>query len=477
MRRIEFISRLIGYLKSEFCNSLIIDFNRKGMQMNENGIGLARKILLPLGLALSLVFTGVLTMKAAVNPALGVNVKNYGAKGDGKHDDTAAFQKAMMVVSKQGGGIVYVPTGNYRILGNLNVPEDVTLKGTWIAPPNITMPKAPPTALPAPLPKHGSVLLAYAGSGKPDGTSFITLNRNSMLDGISVYYPNQSVTNPIPYPWCVHGNGDNCTIRNVLLINPYQGVDFGTTPAGRHFIDGLYGQPLFKGLFIDKCFDVGRVENVHFWPFWSTDPAIMRWTSLHGTAFIIGRTDWEYMMNCFAICYKVGYHFVQIKDGPGNVVLTQCGADEGADGTDTTPVVVDNCQGHAGISFVNGQFMGATEVQVMDSNTGPVKFTACGFWGMPNSNSVAKLAGTGNVTFEGCHFISWGHPDAQSPAIDAACQGITITSCDFMDAGKVQVRLENGCSSAIIVANRLRGGVNIENPGNVKAQIGLNSEQ
>jgi hypothetical protein len=92
---------------------------------------------------------------------------------------------------------------------------------------------------------------------------------------------------------------------------------------------------------------------------------------------------------------------------------------------------------------------------------------------MPNSSSVAKLAGTGNVTFEGCHFINWGH----APAIDAACQGITITSCDFMDAGSVQVRLENGCSSAIIVANRLRGGVNIDNPGNVKAQIGLNSEQ
>jgi hypothetical protein len=179
---------------------IIIDFNRKGMQMNENRIGLARTILLPLGLTMSLVLAGALTMKAAVNPALGVNVKNYGAKGDGKHDDTAAFQRAMMAVSKQGGGIVYVPAGNYRILGDLNVPEDVILKGDWIAPPNITMPTAPPTTLPEPLPRHGSILLAYAGSGKADGTPFITLNRNAMLDGISVYYPNQSVTNPIPYP-------------------------------------------------------------------------------------------------------------------------------------------------------------------------------------------------------------------------------------------------------------------------------------
>jgi hypothetical protein len=404
------------------------------------------------------------TSNAATNPVLGVNVRNYGAKGDGKHDDTAAFAKAMAAVSHQGGGRLYIPTGNYKISGHLDVPENVVLQGVWVAPTARTQ-------------MHGSTLLAYEGKGKAEGAPFITLHQNSTLHGITIFYPEQTQPIPTPYPWCIHANGDNCTLRDVLLVNPYQGVDFGTEPSGRHFIDGLYGQPLFKGLFIDKCFDVGRVNNVHFWPFWSTDANLMKWTSEHGTAFIIAKTDWEYMMNCFCICYKVGYHFMSLKDGPGNVVLTQCGADEGANGTVTTPVIVDNCQGHSGISFVNGQFMGTTGIVIAPTNTGPVKFTACGFWGMPNCDNAAQLAGSGNVTFEGCHFITWAMTNAASPAIDADCQGITITSCDFMNAGKTQVRIGSDCKSAIIVANRLRGGEHIENPSGMKAQIGLNSDQ
>jgi len=107
---------------------------------------------------------------------------------------------------------------------------------------------------------------------------------------------------------------------NVQLINPYKAVDFGTQPAGRHYINGLYAHPLKIGLFIDKCYDVGRVENVHFWPFWGEK--YMKWTLENGTAFIIGRTDWEYMSNCFAISYKVGFQFVDGPDGPGNALLT-----------------------------------------------------------------------------------------------------------------------------------------------------------
>jgi hypothetical protein len=46
-------------------------------------------------------------------------------------------------------------------------------------------------------------------------------------------------------------------------------------------------------------------------------------------AFVIGRTDWEYLFNCFCIGYSVGYHVIKTNAGAPNAVLTQCGSDVG----------------------------------------------------------------------------------------------------------------------------------------------------
>jgi hypothetical protein len=53
-----------------------------------------------------------------------LNVKIYGAVGDGVTDDTAAIQAAIDGVS-DAGGIIYIPTGDYKITSTLNL-----LRGT-----------------------------------------------------------------------------------------------------------------------------------------------------------------------------------------------------------------------------------------------------------------------------------------------------------------------------------------------------------
>ena len=57
------------------------------------------------------------------------SVMDFGAKGDGKSDDTAAFQKALDAAASAGGGVVHAPRGNYFFTGHLKVPGAVTLKG------------------------------------------------------------------------------------------------------------------------------------------------------------------------------------------------------------------------------------------------------------------------------------------------------------------------------------------------------------
>ena len=51
------------------------------------------------------------------------------------------------------------------------------------------------------------------------------------------------------------------------MVNPYKGVDLASKPSVRHYVRNLYCQPLRRGISVDKCFDVGRIENVHFGPF------------------------------------------------------------------------------------------------------------------------------------------------------------------------------------------------------------------
>jgi polygalacturonase len=62
----------------------------------------------------------------AVPAAAALNVRDYGAKGDGVSKDTAAIQAALDAAEKQGGGEVHIPPGRY-ISGTIRLKNNVTL--------------------------------------------------------------------------------------------------------------------------------------------------------------------------------------------------------------------------------------------------------------------------------------------------------------------------------------------------------------
>jgi len=65
--------------------------------------------------------------KPLPNVPRGVSVKDFGAKGDGETDDTAAFLKALAEVKS---GAIEVPPGRYRITGLLEITRpNVVLRG------------------------------------------------------------------------------------------------------------------------------------------------------------------------------------------------------------------------------------------------------------------------------------------------------------------------------------------------------------
>ncbi len=58
-----------------------------------------------------------------------VNVRDFGAVGDGVADDTAALQKTIDHVEAAGGGFFAIPAGRYRITSTLAIPGDVGING------------------------------------------------------------------------------------------------------------------------------------------------------------------------------------------------------------------------------------------------------------------------------------------------------------------------------------------------------------
>ena len=58
----------------------------------------------------------------------GINVKDYGAVGDGAINDTAALQAALNA-AKTEGPVCYLPAGHYRVEDSLVVPPGVTFCG------------------------------------------------------------------------------------------------------------------------------------------------------------------------------------------------------------------------------------------------------------------------------------------------------------------------------------------------------------
>lgn len=418
-------------------------------------------------------------------------VRAFGAKGDGITDDTAAFQKAIDVRSAAGGGVLRVPPGQYLIKTHLTVQNSVTLEGEWRAPATVdsyhtTKDQNSPPVL------RGSVLLAVEGAGKENGTPFIKLGFNGTLKGLTIFYPDQKKTNPpTAYPWTVQSLGaDNCAIIDVLMVNPYQAVDFGSIVAGRHYIRGLYAQPLRRGLYVDRCLDIGRIEDIHFWPFWTAadaDSPVGKFMLEKGEAFICGRSDWEYVTNCFCIGYNIGWKFVRgAGDGPyagaGNYLLSQSGAD-----MSRTAVLVEETQGHSGVSFSNSQLFG--DIVVKSTNPGMVRFTGCGLFGSidgARGTAMAKLAGTGRISFSNCSFYCI-HPDSRrSDVLFQVDQGrLSIENCVFINnrnttgvnGNPIPIVLMPDVRSAIIIGNEFYGKARLVNKSKGRVVFANNVEE
>lgn len=413
----------------------------------------------------------LLTQVITASQATNWNVMDMGAKPDGSTDNTAVFQAALDEAGKAGGGTVLVPAGKYAIKGNLKIPAAVTLKGVFSMPPTNRFDPAPDMI--------GTVLLAYAGRGSQEGDPFIRLaGHMAVLQGVIVTYPEwkQSDVPPVPYPPCVLAEDvEDTGVIDCCLVNPYEGVRFVRAP--RYLVRNMFGYPSWRAFYVDQCYDIGKVENCHIWPFGvSYDPndPYCKWINRNGVAYEFARTDWNYVTHTFCFGYGVGYKFSETKAGSCNGSFVGIGAD-----CCTRAVLVEQCQ-DPGLLITNGEFVGmwanqdSVTVEVAESSGGKVSMVNCSFWG-PIDRCIWDRSPRAQVTADACNFVHWDIGKIGSPCIQVDAGKIIVQASTF-GSGDLHVKVGEKVRSAILMANQAESGFRVENHAGKRTQAIGNEE-
>jgi hypothetical protein len=404
--------------------------------------------------------------------ARSIAVTDFGAQGGGRADATAAFAAALRQARERGIPVVTVPAGSYRLEGNLEIPRGVALAGSWQAPHHSATEGV----------ATGTVLLAIGGRDREDGPPLFLLNENSAVRGLTIVYPEQDPTKIVPYPWTFRGRDMHCTIENVTLVNSYNGIDFGTHSNELHLVRNVYGCVLRRGVWVDNCTDIGRIENVHFNPhYWARSPwgagtgkrrfawgALGDYLVANGEAFIFGRSDWEYVLNTFCYGYRVGYKF---EPGRSRIGTNGNFLGIGADGGNIA--LLAEAANPYGLLVTNGEFVAMkgpepTEIVTGKDFKGVLQLSNCAFWGP--AHRVAHLQGPGTVTFNQCNFQNWSR---EQPAILVDGGVVNISNSRFQKPFP-HVFLSSNVKGAILMGNLVTGPFRVERKTEAKVEMMAN---
>ncbi|HPO36919.1 MAG TPA: glycosyl hydrolase family 28-related protein, partial [Kiritimatiellia bacterium] len=102
-------------------------------------------------------------------------------------DAAPLLQAAINRVAQRGGGTVYAAAGTYRIASRVIVREGVTLRGDSAAQ----------------TPGAGTLLSITADKDREDAPATFSIERGGGLTGLTFWYPEQRLPDPVPYPWTV----------------------------------------------------------------------------------------------------------------------------------------------------------------------------------------------------------------------------------------------------------------------------------
>ncbi|MCC3372124.1 glycoside hydrolase family 55 protein [Cohnella sp. REN36] len=403
-------------------------------------------------------------------PIASYNVMNFGAVRDGTTDDTVAFQQALFAADQNGGGVVFAPAGQYAIKGHLYIPLGVTLRGDWKNPDSGGL-------------GQGTILKAYENKGNENGVSFISMYGSSALTNVSIWYPEQSMSNVQAFPWTIQVLfHDNAAVENVTLVNSYNGIKLGPNWNELEYIHNVYGTILHKGIEQGFISDVSRIENVKFKPdYWSASglagspsspadlTALKNYMVANAEGLRIGRVDFGNVYDVTLRSFKIGVNLAFEFSSYG-----------GQAGGTVNMAKLDIAEGNIGVladyANVSGYTISDSSIKA-SSGTNPiaVKVTPhyANYLGISNSvvggspQTAVLKEGTGTISLQNVTFDDWGYSGG-TYAIEAKDGSLSVAGSTFSKNAKA-ILLASGLKSATVMGNSFNGSPQIDNTS------GLNS--
>lgn len=390
----------------------------------------------------------------------------FGAKAKPGFDNRKAFQAAIDAAYKNGGGVVYIPAGNYEFRSTqtatrsvrvrqgaeqtmkdfnyqyvLNLPAGVQLRGDW-ADPELNQGKVLGTILEVRVgknaPNYNGTVESWWNDSQAGGAlrttytsiadRFIDMKDGTGVTNLSIWYPDQDINNVKPYPWTLfQATGDCATIEHLTLVNAYNG--FYSAPSELHYILNSYMTALNTGVEVHVCTDIGRVENVRIDPkYWANSglpgsPSLAQvngYTRANATGFNMHRSDWEYVSSLYVSGYKTGMWIGRepgYSDTPNaqlyEVHINNCGTGLYVQAVNPYGLLISNS------TF--GAEKDANAVYFFNDFKTSVQFNGGDFTG-----PVVSDGSNGVISFESCTFS-----DYSEYALRINNGNVLLTQCDF----------------------------------------------
>ena len=232
------------------------------------------------------------------------NVRDYGAVGDGKTDDTAAIRKTIEAVGL--GGTVCFPMGVYKISGTLSI-EAIHFVGNSAG------------GFPADADVLPGILVTHT-----DGPA-LRCGGYSSVHGLALRYTGVNWKKPVRYPPTILLAGNGISISNVKIWGAYDAIAAdGKSNIGRVNLENIFlPEVVNTGVYLTKAFDIPTMRNVEVF---CTNKHFLE----HGVGFRLGRLDELHAANCFVIGAQTGFLFEEDKTENGGSTyggLMNCSTD------------------------------------------------------------------------------------------------------------------------------------------------------